>query len=203
MAVGLAITSVKGSSPVAARIGWTSIFFTFTSGRGSRRRGISRRARGTARCKGEEDRGPDDPCDAAGGHGERGQPGLRHRQKARGDPRHERGGVVAAERRTGDGRDRRDQRRRDPEFHTVSHLANRGSASPTRCTMVHHRPVTRKDDHLILMTHCQTLPYPSWPGPLGSRAPHAGPAPVRDVEGAPRVSEGEPGPRSQTCSNND
>jgi hypothetical protein len=55
------------------------------------------------------------------------------------------------------------------EFYLVSHHATRGSASPTRYTVIHHSPVSWTDDQIIKTTHYQTLQYPNWPG--GIRIP--------------------------------
>jgi hypothetical protein len=52
------------------------------------------------------------------------------------------------------------------EFYLISHEANVGMASPTRYTIIHHFPVTWKDDHFVQLTHDLTCQYPNWPGAI-------------------------------------
>jgi hypothetical protein len=52
------------------------------------------------------------------------------------------------------------------EFYLISHEANQGMASPTRYTIIHHFPVTWKDDHFVQLTHYLTCQYPNWSGAI-------------------------------------
>lgn len=56
------------------------------------------------------------------------------------------------------------------EFYMISHYANQGSASPTRYTIIYHYPKFFDDDHLIKLTHFQTLQYPNWNGSIRTPA---------------------------------